>query len=96
MIVAAPMPEPMQSVVSAVSLPVGALVGLWSRPKERVISALMAFGGGALLAALSVDLVAPVLAEGHYTPAGSSLHPLVESSVTADGSTSVTTTFSLE
>ena len=41
-------------LLSAVSLPAGAFIGLWSRPKERVTSALMAFGGGALLFALTI------------------------------------------
>jgi CRP-like cAMP-binding protein len=42
--------------ISALSLPVGALVGLWTKPSRRVTSALMAFGGGALLFALSIEL----------------------------------------
>ena len=49
--------------LSAVSLPLGALIGLSIRPPDRVLAALGAFGAGALLAALAVELVAPTLAE---------------------------------
>ncbi|MBI4577526.1 MAG: cyclic nucleotide-binding domain-containing protein [Planctomycetes bacterium] len=43
--------------LSAVSLPLGAVIGLWLAPTHRWTSALMAFGGGALLAALTLELV---------------------------------------
>ena len=59
-------------LLSAVSLPAGALVGLWSRPRERVISALMAFGGGALLFALSIELF------GHALHVASDQHARIE------------------
>jgi hypothetical protein len=55
-------------LLSAVSLPAGALIGLWSQPKERVISGLMAFGGGALLFALTIELFGHALhvaSDGH-------------------------------
>jgi CRP-like cAMP-binding protein len=42
--------------VSAVSLPLGAVIGLWSKPSRKVTSALMAFGAGALLFALTIEL----------------------------------------
>jgi len=42
--------------VSAVSLPLGALIGLWTRPSRKLTSALMAFGAGALLFALTTEL----------------------------------------
>ncbi|HUT77070.1 MAG TPA: cyclic nucleotide-binding domain-containing protein [Polyangia bacterium] len=42
--------------LSAVSLPLGAALGLWLRPPRIVLSALMAFGGGALLFALTIEL----------------------------------------
>lgn len=45
--------------LSAVSLPMGALAGVLWRPTAAVTAALAAFGAGALLAALSVELVAP-------------------------------------
>jgi CRP-like cAMP-binding protein len=47
--------------LSAVSLPLGSIVGLQTRLRPSVISALAAFGAGALIAALSVELVAPTL-----------------------------------
>lgn len=46
---------------SAVSLPLGSLVGIHARLRPLVISILAAFGAGALIAALSVDLVAPTV-----------------------------------
>jgi CRP-like cAMP-binding protein len=48
--------------LSAVSLPLGSLVGLRTTPRPLVISILAAFGAGALIAALSVELVAPTVA----------------------------------
>jgi CRP-like cAMP-binding protein len=41
---------------SAISLPLGALIGLWTRPSSKITSALMAFGAGALLFALTTEL----------------------------------------
>ena len=43
-------------LLSAVSLPLGAALGLWRPPPKRVTAALMAFGGGALLFALTIEL----------------------------------------
>ncbi|MDY0039127.1 MAG: cyclic nucleotide-binding domain-containing protein [Desulforhabdus sp.] len=48
--------------LSAVSLPLGSLVGLRTNPRSLYISILAAFGAGALIAALSVELVAPTVA----------------------------------
>jgi CRP-like cAMP-binding protein len=45
--------------MSAASLLIGAILGITWKPKSGVTAALTAFGGGALLAALSVELVAP-------------------------------------
>jgi CRP-like cAMP-binding protein len=58
--------------ISAVSLPLGSLVGIQTKPRPHLISALAAFGAGALIAALSVELVAPTVfalesPEGHST-----------------------------
>ena len=51
--------------ISALSLPLGSLVGLSIRLRPIYISVLQAFGAGALVAALAVELVAPtVLALG--------------------------------
>lgn len=55
-------------LTSATSLPLGAITArLWA-PTDRQIAFLMAFGGGALLAALSVDLVGSALARGQLVP----------------------------
>ena len=45
--------------LSAASLPLGSLIGLNWHPSNRTTGALTAFGGGALMAALAVELVAP-------------------------------------
>jgi zinc transporter ZupT len=47
--------------LSALSLPLGSAFGLRTRPGPMVISVMSAFGAGALLAALSVELVAPTV-----------------------------------
>jgi CRP-like cAMP-binding protein len=56
----------MVGVISAISLPLGALTSRFWVPQDRTVAGLMAFGGGALLAALSVDLVAPAMEHGHF------------------------------
>lgn len=43
-------------IASAISLPLGALLGILWQPKSKINSACMAFGAGALLFALSVEL----------------------------------------
>ena len=57
-------------LLSAVSLPLGSLIGLQTRPSRGLISVLAAFGAGALIAALSVELVAPTVfalhGDGHH------------------------------
>ncbi|MBT4761780.1 MAG: cyclic nucleotide-binding domain-containing protein [Bdellovibrionaceae bacterium] len=56
--------------LSAVSLPIGALLGIWLKPKQKINSAFMAFGAGALLFALTIELFGhvPHHVEGHgYT-----------------------------
>lgn len=54
-------------LLSAASLPLGAITARFWSPGNRVIAAMMAFGAGALLAALTIDLVAHALDRGHYT-----------------------------
>ena len=49
--------------ISAVSLPLGSFVGVQTKPRSSVISLLAAFGAGALIAALTIELVAPTLFE---------------------------------
>lgn len=48
--------------LSALSLPLGAAVGVWLNPGLRITAAVMAFGAGALLCALALELVVPALA----------------------------------
>ncbi|MBT3272535.1 MAG: hypothetical protein HN368_05230, partial [Spirochaetales bacterium] len=48
-------------LVSAVSLPLGALLGLLLKPSRKITSALMAFGAGALLFALTIELFSEAL-----------------------------------
>ncbi len=62
-------------LVSAVSLPLGAWVGIRKLPRPTALSILAAFGAGALFAALTIELVAPkVTAISH----GSGAHPSVD------------------
>jgi CRP-like cAMP-binding protein len=53
-------------LISAASLPLGTLTTLIWKPGDRAIGVLMAFGAGALLAALTIDLVGSALAKGHF------------------------------
>jgi CRP-like cAMP-binding protein len=53
-------------LISAVSLPLGAIAARFWVPRDRVIAALMAFGAGALLSALTIDLVGGALEEGQF------------------------------
>ena len=43
-------------ILSAISLPLGAFLGVWLNPKKKVNSVCMAFGAGALLFALTIEL----------------------------------------
>lgn len=47
--------------ITAVSLPLGSFVGIYANPRPQIISTMAAFGAGALIAALSVELVAPTI-----------------------------------
>lgn len=49
--------------ISAISLPLGSLAGIIFKPKASITAAFTAFGAGALLAALSVELIAPTVME---------------------------------
>jgi ZIP family zinc transporter len=61
--------------VSAVSLPLGSLIGLNVRFPPRYIAIFVAFGAGALIAALSVEVVAPTaFALTEHTDGESSNH----------------------
>jgi zinc transporter ZupT len=52
--------------ISAVSLPLGSALGLQTKPRPIYISVLAAFGAGALIAALSVELV-PIITRWEAT-----------------------------
>lgn len=57
--------------LSAASLPLGSILGLKTNPGHALISMMAAFGAGALIAALSVELVAPTvfaLGESAFSP----------------------------
>ena len=62
--------------VSAVSMPLGSVAGLVLRPRASIAAVLAAFGAGALIAALAVELVAPTVeAIGeHHGAVGPRLH----------------------
>lgn len=55
-------------IISAVALPLGALLAFKWSPRPKVLASLMALGAGALLAALTIDLVAESLEHGHFYP----------------------------
>ena len=52
-------------LVSSCSMPLGSLTALVWNPKNRALAFLIAFGGGALLAALVIDLVGSATEKGH-------------------------------
>ncbi len=54
--------------LSAMSLPIGAMIGVWLRPSVWLTAAVMAFGAGALLAAMSFELVLPALEKAGFLP----------------------------
>ncbi|MBM4201802.1 MAG: hypothetical protein FJ189_11025, partial [Gammaproteobacteria bacterium] len=56
---------PLFGALAAASLPLGAMVAQVWRPDPRTLAFFMAFGGGALFAALAIELLAPALSEGH-------------------------------
>ncbi|MGD8363329.1 MAG: cyclic nucleotide-binding domain-containing protein [Desulfobacterales bacterium] len=53
-------------IISACSLPMGAVTSFFWKPGDKTVAFLMAGGGGALLAALTIDLVGEALNRGHY------------------------------
>lgn len=52
-------------IISACSMPLGSLTSLVWTPRQRTLAFLIAFGGGALLAALVIDLVGSTKERGH-------------------------------
>lgn len=64
-------------VISAISLPIGSAIGLFWRPRPKVTGALTAFGAGALIAALAVELVAPTATAPRPAGSGPSIELLL-------------------
>lgn len=54
-------------LLSAASLPLGTITSVFWKPGDKAIAFLMAFGGGALLAALTIDLVGDALDQGQFS-----------------------------
>jgi len=55
-------------ILSAVSLPIGALLGIWFMPQKKIVASIMAFGAGSLLAALTLELVTPAFEHSGFYP----------------------------
>lgn len=53
-------------LLSAASLPLGAIIAFYWTPGQKTTAVLMAFGGGALLAALTIDIVAHQLHQENF------------------------------
>jgi zinc transporter ZupT len=55
-------------IISSVALPIGALIAFRWTPRPKVLASMMAMGAGALLAALTIDLVSESMANGKFYP----------------------------
>jgi zinc transporter ZupT len=55
-------------IITTIPLPIGSLLALKWTPKPKVQASMMAIGAGALLAALTIDLVAVSVEKGHFYP----------------------------
>jgi zinc transporter ZupT len=55
-------------IICTIPLPIGSLLALKWTPKPKVQASMMAIGAGALLAALTIDLVAVSVEKGHFYP----------------------------
>lgn len=53
---------------TAASLPIGAMLGIWWKPSQRIVAGLMAFGAGNLLAALTLELIEPAFKHSGFWP----------------------------
>ncbi len=53
---------------TAVSLPLGSMLGIWLKPSARIVAALMAFGAGNLLSALTLELIEPAFVHQGFWP----------------------------
>jgi len=68
-------------IISAVALPLGCVVGLVKDPGPRVCAMMMAFGGGSLLFALTLELFGEAIHEEHVVSKGDILAVMVPSAV---------------
>lgn len=55
-------------IICTLPLPIGALIAFKWTPKPKILASMMAIGAGALLAALTIDLVAVSVEKGHFYP----------------------------
>jgi CRP-like cAMP-binding protein len=55
-------------ILSAVSLVIGAALGIALRPPQRLVAAVMSFGAGAIIAALTFELVEPAFEHAGIVP----------------------------
>ncbi|TAL61033.1 MAG: cyclic nucleotide-binding domain-containing protein [Bacteroidetes bacterium] len=55
-------------IICTVPLPLGAILALRWTPKPKILASMMAIGAGALLAALTIDIVAVSVEKGHFYP----------------------------
>ncbi len=55
-------------IISAVSLPIGAVLGIMFKPPKKFVAAIMSFGAGSLIAALTIELVGPAIDHAGYWP----------------------------
>ena len=44
------------AVAAMIALPVGAALGIYARPSQKLVAVVMAFGSGALIEALAIEL----------------------------------------
>ncbi|MFH0893490.1 MAG: cyclic nucleotide-binding domain-containing protein [Bacteroidota bacterium] len=78
-------------LLSAFALILGFILSRFWTPKPKISAALMAFGGGALLAALTLDLVNEALEKKHFLPlfigciAGGVLYVLLNALINSKG-----------
>jgi len=56
-------------ILSAISLVIGAVIGVWRNPKKEIRAMFMAYGSGALIEALSIELFAHIV---HMSEGGDS------------------------
>ncbi len=54
--------------LTALALPLGAMLGVWIKPPGKVVAAIMAFGAGNLLSALTLELIEPAFVETGLGP----------------------------